>query len=74
MEEQVEKDEGSINFFGEEATVANPVASDDSVLSCPPVLPATLLLSVQAPSAAPLLSVQASPVSSVQTPLASLVL
>ncbi len=48
----------------------NLVASDDSVLSGPPILPAAPLPSVQAPSAAPLLSVQPRPVLSVQTPSA----
>lgn len=61
MEEQVEEDEGFIDLLGEEATVAHLVASDDLVLSGPPVLPA-----------APLPCVQAPPVPSVQTPSAAL--
>ncbi|XP_026144138.1 uncharacterized protein LOC113119126 [Carassius auratus] len=68
VEEQVEKGEGFIDFFGEEATVANLVASDDLVLSGPPVLPAAPVPSVQAPTAAPLPSVQTPPLPSVQTP------
>ncbi|XP_057191375.1 uncharacterized protein LOC130555294 [Triplophysa rosa] len=61
VEEQVEEDEGFIDLLGEEATVANLVASDDPVLSGSPVLPA-----------APLPYVQAPPVPSVQTPSAAL--
>ncbi|XP_026110189.1 uncharacterized protein LOC113083132 [Carassius auratus] len=68
VEEQVEKDEGFIDFFGEEATVANLVASDDLVLSGPPVLPAAPVPSVQAPTAAPLPSVKIPPLPIVQTP------
>ncbi|XP_026145902.1 pollen-specific leucine-rich repeat extensin-like protein 1 [Carassius auratus] len=68
VEEQVEKDKGFIDFFGEEATVANLVASDDLVLSGPPVLPAAPVPSIQAPTAAPLPSVQTPPLHSVQTP------
>ncbi|XP_052420251.1 uncharacterized protein LOC127964133 [Carassius gibelio] len=50
VEEQVEKDEGFIDFFGEEATVANLVASDDLVLSGPPVLPAAPVPTAPVPS------------------------
>ncbi|XP_048048328.1 uncharacterized protein LOC125269464 [Megalobrama amblycephala] len=61
VEEQVEEDEGFIDLLGEEATVAHLVASDDLVLSGPPVLPAAPLHCVPAPSAAPLTGAQVPP-------------
>ncbi|KAL1265440.1 hypothetical protein QQF64_003467 [Cirrhinus molitorella] len=81
VEEQLEEDEGFIDFFGEEATVTNLVASDEpihlpSAMLHPPVasvqVPSTAPLPyVQTPSATPLPTAMLPPVASVQVPSAA---